>query len=365
MLDGMQHPALIALATATPDHAVPQEAVKRFAAALFTDTIGEDTRLLDIFDNAAITERRLCVDLAWLAADHTLREKNDLYVAHATRLAAAVARAALERAQLSARDIDHVVFVSSTGIATPSVDALLANEIGCRPDIRRTPVWGLGCAGGVAGLARARDFALADPTSRVLLVALELCSLTFQKSDLSRRNLVAAALFADGAAAAIVAGAGAPRRPARNGAALELLGAQSTLWPDSTDVMGWTLDGDGLHVVFSQDIPAIVRERVRPGVTSFLRAQGFALEDVAHMVTHPGGVKVLRAYAEALGLDASRLAHARDVLQRFGNMSAPSCLFVLEAFLRAGDIAPGDHALLAALGPGFSAEYVLARGERA
>lgn len=358
------HPRLIALATATPAHVVPQAAVKRFAAGHFAGTIGPDTRLLEIFDNAEIDERRLCVPLEWLVAHHSFAEKNDRFIEHAVSLAAEVTHGVLERAKLSARDVDHLVFVTSTGVATPSIDAILANEIGFRPDIRRTPVWGLGCAGGAAGLSLARDLARADTSARVLFVALELCSLTFQHADLSRRNLVAASLFGDGAAAALVAGCDARVAEHAHHAPLELVASRSVLWPDTLDVMGWTVDGDGLHVVFSQDIPAIVRENVRPSLAWFLSAHGLRVEDVAHVVTHPGGVKVLRAYADALGASPDHFAHAREVLRAFGNMSSPSCLFVLERFLDAGDIAPGDHAVIAALGPGFSAEYVLTRGTR-
>ncbi len=356
------HPRIVALATATPPHVVPQTAVKRFAEEIFSDTVGADPRLLEIFDNAQIDERRLCVPLDWLATHHSFQERNDHFVAHAVPLAADVTRAALHRAHLEARDVDHIVFVTSTGIATPSLDALLANEVGLRSDSRRTPVWGLGCAGGAAGLALARDLARADPSARVLLIALELCSMTFQKSDLSKKNLVAASLFGDGAAAALVAGASVPPVTNPPHAPLELVASRSILWPDTLDVMGWTVDGDGLHVVFSRDIPAIVQEKVRPGLESFLTANGLTMGDVAHIVTHPGGMKVLRAYAEALGVAPERFAHARDVLRAFGNMSSPSCLFVLERFLAASDIAAGDHAVVAALGPGFSAEYVLARG---
>jgi alkylresorcinol/alkylpyrone synthase len=359
-----RNPRLIALATRTPPHVIAQGAVKRFAAEMFAQTIGSDARLLEIFDNAEIEERRLCVPLDWLAADHGFAEKNDRFIDYAVRLATDVTRAVLERAGLSARDVDHLVFVSSTGIATPSIDARLANVMGFRSDFRRTPVWGLGCAGGAAGLSLARDFALANPSARVLLIALELCSLTFQRSDLSKKNLVAAALFGDGAAAAIVAGSEAQVTGDRHHAPLELIASQSVLWPDSLDVMGWTVDGDGLHVVFSRDIPAIVHENVRPSLATFLSAQGLRLDEVAHIVTHPGGARVLCAYGDALGLSPGRFAHARRVLREFGNMSSPSCLFVLERFLAAGDIAPGDHAVIAALGPGFSAEYVLAQGDR-
>jgi len=355
-------PRLIALATALPPHAVRQDDVKRLAARLFSAAVGPGERLLDVFDHAEIETRYLCVPIEWLGERHTFAEKNDLYIEHATRLGCDAARAAIGRAGLSARDVDHIVFVSSTGLATPSIDVLIANQLGFRLDVRRTPVWGLGCAGGAVGLARARDFALADPSARVLLVTLELCSLTFQPDDISKRNVVAASLFADGAAAAVVVGAAAATPAPGTFRALEVVASGSVLWKDTTDVMGWTIDGDGLHVVFSRDIPAIVREQVRPSLAAFLDRQGLAIRDVAHLVTHPGGVKVLRAYAEALGLAPEMLVHARDVLRDFGNMSSPSCLFVLERYLDAGTIGAGDRAVVSALGPGFSAEYVLVRG---
>lgn len=358
----IQNPRLIALATAVPPHVVLQNDVKRLAGRLFATATGPEERLLDVFDHAEIQRRHLCVPIDWLGEQHTFAEKNDLYIEHATRLGCDAALAAIGRAGLSARDVDHIVFVSSTGLATPSIDVLIANQLGFRFDVRRTPVWGLGCAGGAVSLSRARDFALADPAARVLLVALELCSLTFQPDDVSKRNIVAASLFADGAAAAVVVGAEVDAHAPTAIRALELVASRSILWRDTVDVMGWTIDGDGLHVVFSRDIPAIVREKVHPSLAAFLDQQGLSISDVAHLVTHPGGVKVLSAYAEALGLAPELLQHARYVLHNYGNMSSPSCLFVLERFLEAGTIGAGDRAVVSALGPGFSAEYVLVRG---
>ena len=326
----------------------------------------EDRRLISVFESSGIEKRYFCMPLEWYGEVRTFGEMNARYVEHAITLAVEASARALERAGLSPADVDHVVFVSSTGLATPSVDARLANLMPFRSDVRRTPIWGLGCAGGAAGLARARDFALADPHARVLLIALELCSLTFQRRDLDRRNLVAAALFADGAAAALVLGAEAPA-PTVNGNGvgtqrLELVASRSMLWPDTLDVMGWDVDERGLHVIFSRDIPTIVRDWVRPNLDSFLEANGTSLERIAHVVAHPGGPKVLAAYAEALGLPPEAFRHARAVLRECGNMSSPTCLFVLERALAAGDIRPGEAAVLAALGPGFSSELVLMRG---
>ncbi|HET9951778.1 MAG TPA: 3-oxoacyl-[acyl-carrier-protein] synthase III C-terminal domain-containing protein [Candidatus Eisenbacteria bacterium] len=368
---------LLSVATAVPEHVVGQDDAKALLASLIAsdgsprsaDDESETDwgRLLAVFDHGGIATRRICMPIAWYSAEHTFGERNDLYIEQGLALAAQAVGRALERAGLSPSDIDHVVFVSSTGIATPSLDAALANRLGFRGDVRRTPIWGLGCAGGAAGLARAREFAIAAPGSRVLLVALELCSLAFQRRERSKRNLVAASLFADGAAAVVVtaAAAGASARGSAAsgpGTTLTIDASASTLWPDTLDVMGWAIDGDGLHVVFSRDIPAIVRKWVRESVDRFLSAQGVTLAAIKHVVSHPGGMKVLDAYQEALSLPAAAFRHARDVLRERGNMSSPTCLFVLERFLASGDVAPGDRAILTALGPGFSAEYVLLKG---
>ena len=194
-----------------------------------------------------------------------------------------------------------------------------------------------------------------------LLVAIELCSLTFQHGEASRRNLVATSLFSDGAAAAVIAGAQAaiPERPHP---ALALLASRSTLWPDSLDVMGWEVDEAGLHVVFSRDIPSIVRDWVRPDFESFLADHDLDLAGLDAVIAHPGGPKVLLAYQQALGLPHAALRHSAEILRTCGNMSSPTCLFVLERALAAGDIKAGDSAVLAALGPGFSSELVLMRG---
>lgn len=356
-------PRVVSLATALPRHVVFQRDVRGFAEHLFQDLlVAQDRRLLAVFDSTGIERRHICMPLEWYGEPHDFGATNACYVEQALALAEEAAVRTLDAVGLSPGDVDHLVLVSSTGVATPSLDARLANRLGFRADFKRTPIWGLGCAGGAAGLARARDFALADPESRVLLVALELCSLTFQRGDMTRRNLVAASLFSDGAAAALVLG-GSARAPKADGRrALELLEARSKLWPDTLDVMGWEVDPHGLHVVFSRDIPTIVREWVRPNLEEFLAAAGLTLEELEHVVAHPGGPKVLAAYAEALGRDPATFRHAREVLRDCGNMSSPTCLFVLERVLEEGAIGAGEHAVLAALGPGFSSELVLMRG---
>lgn len=358
-------PKLVSLATAVPAHVVRQGELRELIALLFKGSEAGSARMLQVFEHAGIEQRHLCMPVGWYGAERTFAEQTAAYVEQSESLGVSAARAVLAKAGLAARDLDHVLFVSSTGLSTPSLDARISLALGCRPDCKRTPIWGLGCAGGAAGLARARDLALADPRARVLLVAVELCSLTFRREDRDKRNLVAASLFADGAAAVIVQGAEAPGLAASPFRALELLDSESTLWPDTLGVMGWQVSSRGLHVVFSRDIPSIVRERVRPGIDAFLARHGLVLDQVPHLVSHPGGAKVLAAYAEALGRKAASFVHAYDVLRTHGNMSSPTCLFVLERLLAAGGVGAGEYALVSALGPGFSAEYVLARGSTA
>lgn len=380
----MTRARLLSIATAVPPHVIRQGDAKRLIEALFSggasapgaaDSAGApdkaaatDTadwaRLYSVFDHGAIETRRSCMPLAWYAEPHGFKERNDRYVENAVALSAEACGRALERAGLSPADVDQIVFVSSTGLATPSVDAMLVNRLGLPARVRRTPIWGLGCAGGAAGLARAGAFAQADPGSRVLVVALELCSLTFQQGDRTKRNLVAASLFGDGAAAAVMS-TEPGRGPGKTGGArraLDLVSSAATFWHDTLDVMGWDVDGDGLHVVFSRDIPAIVRSKVRESVEAFLGAENLRMRDIRRFAAHPGGLKVLDAYRDALDLDEEAVSVARGVLREFGNMSAPTCLFVLDRFLERGEIGAGDHVLVTALGPGFAAEYVLLRG---
>jgi alkylresorcinol/alkylpyrone synthase len=273
-----------------------------------------------------------------------------------------VTQSALEQAGVRASDIDHILFVSSTGLATPSVDAHLANHLSFRPGVRRTPIWGLGCAGGAAGISRAMDLARGNPSARILVIALELCSLTFQHNDLSRQNLVAAALFADGAAAAVIVGSEVALTTSNGLRPLALLASHSTFWPGTLDVMGWNVLDTGLGVVFSPEIPAVVQDKVCPDLSEFLARRGLGVEGIDHLVMHPGGTKVLRAFARALKRPPGAFRHSRAVLRDFGNMSSPTCLFVLERFLRAGEIKAGDTGVLGAMGPGFSAEFALFQG---
>ncbi len=349
------NPKILSVGTALPTHRIEQHNIREFARTLFASSFRDIDRLVTIFENSQIKTRALCTDLKWFENPKSFAEKNALYVQHATSLSETAAREALKNANLEPAQIDAIIFVSTTGLSTPSLDTTLIKRLGLSPHVARMPLWGLGCAGGAAGLARASEYARAFPGKRVLLVAVELCSLTFQHNDRSKSNLVATSLFADGAAAVIVSTDGHSRNP-------ELLGSYSTLIPDSEDVMGWDVVDGGLKVRFAKSVPDLVRSIMRQNLCEAAKANGIKLEQLQHFVTHPGGLKVLEAYQESLSLEPDALKDARNVLENCGNMSSVSVLFVLEKFMnRISSVNPGEYGAISAMGPGFSAEHVIFR----
>lgn len=349
-------PCIVSVGTAVPPYEVSQETAKRFAREMFKNAFHDIDRLLQVFDHANIRKRHFSVPIDWFREARSFREKNDTYIKVACELAAKAIETCLSRTGLTAQLIDHLIFVSTTGISTPSIDAHLANLLNTSPHMKRTPIWGLGCAGGAVGLSRAYEYAKAFPRSRVMLVTVELCSLTFQPGDLSKSNLIATSLFADGAAAVLVCGDEVETVPPNSP---RILATLSTLWKNTQDVMGWTLEDDGLNVVFSRDIPTIVSTLMRPNMEEFLAAEQLSIDRIDYFVTHPGGMKVIHAYEESLGLPPEKTAPARDILARFGNMSSASVLFVLERIMQ--DDARGEYGIVTALGPGFSSEQLLLR----
>jgi len=341
-------PRLLALATAVPPFRLAQAEIQNRARGFFVGANALDIdHLLPVFANAGIDARYSCVPLEWYDRSHGWAERNSLYLSNSLALLEKASRQALARAGLAPEEIDGVVVVSTTGIATPSLDAMLMGRLGLRADIRRLPVFGLGCAGGVLGLARAADLARAWPGARILFLVVELCALSFRRSDASKSNVVATALFGDGAAAAIIGCGG-------EGPAIGASGEHT--WPDSLGVMGWDVTEDGLKAIFSRDIPALVRRDLRAAAQRFLTRAGLDLAGIRHFVCHPGGAKVLVALEEAFGLGEGALGIARQVLRDYGNMSAATALFVLERTLAAGAKGP---MLMSALGPGFTAGFLL------
>ncbi len=352
------NPSILSVATATPPHRIPQPVAKDFARAMFADVYRDIDRLLPIFDHSGVENRNFCVPAEWFYEDHSFSEKNDLYVESALDLSEKAARRALDKAGAAPSDVGAVFFVSTTGLAIPSIDSFLLRRLGLSEHTRRVPVVGLGCAAGASGLGLAAHYARAcRPGELVLLVAVELCGLTFQKGDRSKANLVSTALFADGAAAVLL-GQGAHGEAA---AGPELLGSYTTTWPGTEDVMGFDVGEHGLKVLLSRSVPTVVYERMPENLRLALDSVGLSLDDIRHPLIHPGGAKVLDAFEEVLGLDPGGLDISREVLREHGNMSSVTVLFILERFLAGADRAPGEHGVLSAMGPGFSAEHVFFR----
>jgi len=346
-------PRIVAAATAFPNHIVPQTAVRAAVGGIFGGRMPELERLLSVFDHARIDTRRLMRPLDWYRQPPTPRERNRVYLEEGLELLGRATQCCLERATCAPEQIDHVIAVSSTGHATPSLDARLINLLGLRRDATRLPIWGLGCAAGAAGLARAFDHCRAHPRTRVLLVALETCSLTFMAGDLSRKNLVGTALFSDGAAAVLIAGADTA------GTGPRLLATRSHLFPQSERIMGWEFDDAGMQLLLSPRLPAMVKAELPALVDGFLESRGLGRSDLAHYLTHPGGAKVVDAYREALGLAGGELDLTEEVLREYGNVSSVSVLAVLERWLASERATRPGYGLLSAFGPGFSAEQVL------
>ncbi|RPI66470.1 MAG: stilbene synthase, partial [Ignavibacteriae bacterium] len=320
----MSEIAIAGIGTAVPPNTVSQRDVREVVEALFNDRVTDLQRLLGVFEHHHIRQRHLMQPPSWYATERGFAGSNAAYVDAATVLATDAARRALADAELHVGDIDGLVVVSSTGIMTPSLDAVLAQELGCDRHIMRRPVFGLGCAGGVSGLARAAELSHARDGRAILFVAVEICSATFQRNDTSRSNLVGASLFADGAAAVIVSADG--RGPV-------VANSFSTLFPNTYDIMGWDVADDGLRVRFSRDIPTFVRTNIPLVLEEACLAWGIDAGDIIGHITHPGGAKVLDAYAEAVQAQSQAFDVAREVLYDHGNMSSASVLFVLERLM--------------------------------
>lgn len=341
-------PRLLSLATAVPPHALRQDEVEAASKHIFAGRSDAFERMRAIYRNAGIETRYSCVGLDWYLKDHGWRERNDLYLKNAVVLIRQAAETCLDKAGVPPDAVDGLAVVSTTGIATPSLDALLLEEMPFRRDIQRLPVFGLGCAGGVLGLSRVADLARATPGARWLFIVVELCGLTFRSNDLSKSNIVATALFGDGAAAALI------ENGVSDGLAVRHSGEHT--WPSSLDVMGWRLQEDGFGVLFSRDIPELVLSRLPDVLHRFLSSAGLKLAAIDHVIPHPGGAKVLSALKTSLALPDEALRHAHDVLRDFGNMSAATVFFVLERCLADG---ASGRFLLSALGPGFTAGFTV------
>jgi len=345
-----QSAAIMSLATSVPPHQFQQAEVLQAARSILAHRYEQFETLASLFSNTGIRHRYGVKPIEWYLEPRGWPERTSAFLEGAENLFIDVAQAAIARAELAADDIDTVVTICSTGIATPTLEARLVGRMGFRPDVSRVPIFGLGCAGGVSGLAVAARLAQSRPGTNVLLVALELCTLAVRHDELTKANIVAASLFGDGAAALVLR--------AGDGGATRVEASAEKLWPDTLGIMGWSVDPEGFGVVFQRTIPDFVSEHLGPAIGEILARMDLSDGDIDRFVCHPGGTKVINALERALSLDQGALDHERDVIADYGNMSAPTVLFVLQRALAQG---LPRRSLLTALGPGFTASCVALR----
>lgn len=341
---------LRSLVTVVPPHRIPQSVAKERAREVFASRMPFFDQLEQVFDNAAIDARYSCLPVEWFLGPADFEEKTRLYQEHATALAFQSANLALQSAQLRPQDIDVLVFVSSTGISTPSIEARLMNLLPFRSDVMRLPIFGLGCAGGVLGLTRTAQMARSQAGLRCLMIVVELSSLAFRYDRLTKSNLVASALFGDGAAAAVVT---SDASVSTSGLATLGIGGEHC-WANTLDVMGWNIDANGFDVIFQQSIPQIIADQYPAALDGFLATHGMMRSDVDRPCCHPGGAKVMDELEIVFGYPKFGLDAERRVLAAHGNMSAPTVLFVLEDLLKHGS---EGELLMSSLGPGFTAAF--------
>lgn len=358
-------PTIASVDYALPPFRIEQSDVREFSRKLFSGSVKEIERLLRIFHNGQIESRYFVKGLDWFEADRSFEEKNNEYIRSAVELGSRAIENCLHsesflKESISYDEIDAIFTVSSTGIATPSIEARIMNVLPFSPLTKRIPLWGLGCAGGASGLSRAYEYCLANPKAKVLVLAIEFCSLTFQRNDHSKSNLIGTSLFADGVACALIVGDEVDRSSFQKASSVPAITAtQSMTLRNSTDVMGWDVRNNGLFVVFSKDIPTIIEHELKPAVLQFLSSEREEMSDLNHFIAHPGGKKVLDAYEASLSVPSSMTRTSREVLKEFGNMSSVTILYVLKRFMEIGK--PGEKGLATALGPGFSSELLLLR----
>lgn len=343
------------VARAVPDHHASQdELIAAFREQWARDHFNPD-RLEQLHRAVGVEGRHLALPLDQYLGLTSFAARNDAWIGAAVELGERTVRAALATARLEPTDIDHFFFVTVTGLATPSIDARLINRLGMRPDVKRTPIFGLGCVAGAAGIARASDYLRAFPTHRALLLSVELCSLTLQREDVSVSNIIASGLFGDGAAAVVLCGA------ARSEIGPDVLATRSVFYPGTERTMGWDMVDGGFKLVLSAKVPDLVTTHIRANVDDFLAAHELDRKCITHWIAHTGGPKVLKAFESALELPQHALARSWQSLREVGNLSSASVLHVLSDLLEAQEAKPGQYGLLMAMGPGFCAELVLLR----
>ncbi len=344
---------IVTTATAYPPYYFLQDEVIT-ALKTYWDKGLENAAVLErLHSRTGVQGRYFCRPLEQYAALDTWGKSNDVWIETAEQLGEQAINCVLSKAGVDRGEIGALFFVSITGISSPSIDARLADRMRLSRKVKRIPIFGLGCVAGAAGLARAADYVRAYPDQIAVLLSVELCSLTWQREDVTVANLISSGLFGDGAAAVLVAG-DQVRLPGPR-----VLGSASSFYPGTQDVMGWSISEKGFRVVLSPDVPKVVRENLGRDVDEFLAEHGMTRAQVGSWIMHTGGPKVLQATAEALGLKNGELDVSWEALRRIGNLSSASVLVVLDEIMTHRRPEPGTRSVLAAMGPGFCAEMLL------
>ena len=348
---------IAAVQSAFPPYRYPQaEFAQKVADQVGLDPV-QRARLERLYEKAGVDTRHTILPMAEYGALGGIGPANDRYIAEATDLGERTLRGALEAAGLAARDVDLLIVTSVTGVAVPSLDARLIPRLGLRADVKRLPIFGLGCVAGAAALGRLHDYLLAWPQHTAALLAIELCSLTWRPTDITVADLVASSLFGDGAVALLAAGGRAI--DSRSASGPRVLASRSQVFPDSSDTLGWRLASDGFRIILTAELPDVVERQLSGSVTAFLAEHGLTVDEVTSWVCHPGGPKVIDAIQQSLKLPESAVEMSRRSLAEAGNMSSASVLHILEKIMDTCPPPAGSPGLIVGLGPGLSAELVL------
>ncbi len=345
------HCSIAATATALPPHTITRDDVKYYMGRVFDIPARKLEAMMSIVDNAQVHKRHAIFPIEYTVEPRALYQTNQEYIEHAVKLGQEAAEKCLQRAGVRPDEVDLIITVSCTGFMIPSLDAHLINLMGFRSNVRRMPFTELGCAAGAMALGRAADFLKAHPGGNVLIIAVELPSLTFQRKDISQANLISSILFGDGAAAVLVTG--------KESDGPKIIVSETYTFPDSLGAMGFDLRDSGFHILLAKDVPEMIGSKIRDLIYGFLERHGKKFQDIKGWILHPGGARLLGNVEIALGLTKCQTQPSWDILGNVGNLSSATILFILQEWLEKRPLKSGEHALAAAFGPGFSAEFLL------
>jgi alkylresorcinol/alkylpyrone synthase len=353
---------IASIGTAFPPHRYPQSVITEALNARMQDKLETPGIMNRLHSNCGVDYRHIMYPLEMLGTITSFGSANDLWIKGALQLGQQAIQKALDQVGLEPTDISAIFFTSVTGIACPSIDARLVNLMGFPKNIKRTPIFGLGCVAGAAGISRATDYLRAFPGQYAILLSVELCSLTWQENDFSMANIVASGLFGDGAAAVVLAGEDTPH--ARKPTSVEepcprVVDTRSTFYPDTEHIMGWNIDHNGFNIVLSADVPELVTNELRRTVEEFLDDNELSMSHICSYILHTGGPKVLKAIESSLSLAPHALSSSWNSLRQRGNLSSASVLTVMQDFLLNRPGSPGCYSIMGAMGPAFCSELLL------